>query len=166
MDSLIEIFHIDIKLLIAQAVNFTIVFLVLYFLVFKPLSKIMADRSEKISKSLDDAKKIEEKLVLIEDEHKQSLIDARKEVELILTKANNQAEESRQVMLAKTREEIGQIINVEKAKMQTEKAQTLKEIKNEIADLIMITVEKVLEKKINSKEDKELIKKIIRDSKK
>lgn len=162
MDSLIEIFHIDFKLLTAQAVNFTIVFLVLYFLVFKPLSKIMADRSEKIAKSLEDAKKIEKKLLLTEEEYKEKIVEAKKEVSLILAKADQQAEENKQAMIIKAKEEIGQIINNEKAKMQIEKAQTLKEIKKEVVDLVIASVEKILEKKIDSKEDAELIKKIIK----
>lgn len=161
MDSLIEIFHIDFKLLTAQVVNFTIVFITLYFLVFKPLSKIMADRSEKIAKSLEDAKKIEKKLSLTEEEYKKMLVEAKKEVSVILTKADIQAEENKQVMIIKAKEEIGQIINLEKAKMQIEKAQTLKEIKKEVVDLVIASVEKILEKKIDSKEDGELIKKII-----
>ncbi|MEK7558176.1 MAG: F0F1 ATP synthase subunit B [Patescibacteria group bacterium] len=162
MENLIEIFHIDFRLLIAQVVNFTIVFLVLYFLVFKPLSKIMADRSGKIAKSLDDAEKIEKRLVKTEEEYKEKLAEVKKEASLILAKADRQAEENKQAMLIKAKEEIGQLINQEKEKMQIEKAQTLKEIKKEIADLILITVEKILEKKIDSKEDEELIRKILK----
>ena len=50
MDTIIESFHVDFKLLIAQAINFLIVFLVLYYFVFKPLLKVMKERSEKIEK--------------------------------------------------------------------------------------------------------------------
>lgn len=161
MESLIETFHIDFRLLIAQAINFAIVFLALYFLIFKPLSKVMADRSTKIAKSLDDAKKIEKKLVMAEEEYKERLTEVKKEAGLILTKAGDQAEENKQAMIVKAKEEIGQIINLEKAKMQTEKAQTLKEIKKEIADLVAISVEKILAEKVDVKTDNEIIKKII-----
>jgi len=166
MESLIETFHIDFRLLIAQAINFAIVFFALYFLVFKPLSKVMEDRSAKIAKSLDDAKKIEKKLTKTEEEYKESIIKVKKEADLILAKAANQAEKNKQDTIIKAKEEIGQIINLEKTKMLAEKARTLKEIKSEIANLIIVTVEKVLEKKINSKEDEELIKKIIKSNKK
>ena len=55
MDSLITTFHIDWKIIIAQAINFLIVFLVLYFFAIKPLKKLMAERVDKISKGLTDA---------------------------------------------------------------------------------------------------------------
>ncbi|MBU1062739.1 MAG: F0F1 ATP synthase subunit B [Patescibacteria group bacterium] len=165
MDSLIETFHIDFKLLFAQAINFTIVFFVLYFFVIKPLMKIMEDRSGKIAKSLNDAKKIEEKLTKTEEEYKEKIAEVKKEASLILAKADRQAEENKQAMLIKAKEEIGQLINQEKEKMQIEKAQVLKEIKQEIASLVLITVEKVLEKKLDSKDDEDLIKKIILNKK-
>ncbi len=61
MDSLVETFHLDVKLLIAQVINFAIVFLVLYYFALKPLLNVMNDRSAKIEKSLEDAKEIEKK---------------------------------------------------------------------------------------------------------
>ena len=56
MDSIISTFHIDWKIIIAQAVNFAIVLAVLYFFALKPLNKLMAERAEKIAKRVNDAK--------------------------------------------------------------------------------------------------------------
>ncbi|MBU4256904.1 F0F1 ATP synthase subunit B [Patescibacteria group bacterium] len=142
MDSLIETFHIDVKLLIAQIINFAIVFSVLYFFALKPLLKVMGERTKKIEKSIDDAEKIEEKLARSEEEYKKEIIRARKEAEIILEKAGQRAEERKQETIANAKEEIGQIINQEKAKIQQEKAKTLKEIKKEVADLVVASVER------------------------
>ena len=79
MDSLIETFHIDTKLLLAQAINFAIVFAVLYFFALKPLMKAMGERTEKIEKSLDDAKKVEEKLAKTEEDYSKELSNAKKD---------------------------------------------------------------------------------------
>ena len=54
MDSIINTFHIDWKIIIAQAVNFGIVFVVLYIFALKPLNKLMAERAEKIKKGVED----------------------------------------------------------------------------------------------------------------
>ncbi len=48
MESLIETFHLDIKLIIAQAFNFAIVAFVIYFFALKPIFKLMDKRSNKI----------------------------------------------------------------------------------------------------------------------
>lgn len=161
MESLVSTFHIDIKLLIAQIVNFAIVFGVLYFFALKPLLKTMQDRTKKIEKGIDDAKRIEEKLARTEEEYAKEIAKAKKEANLILQKADEKAEEKRKELINKTKEEIGQIINQEKAKMQAEKAQTLKEIKKEIADLVIVSIEKVLDKKLVG-DDVKMIEKMVK----
>lgn len=162
MDSLIETFHIDWKLFLAQIVNFAIVFGVLYWFAFKPLAKVMAERSKKIEKGLDDAKKIEEQLAMTKAEFNKSISEAKKQSVLILEKAAADADAKKAATVARAKEEIGQIINQEKQKMQTEKAQTLKEIKREVADLVVLSVEKILAKKFDKKEDLEMIRKMVK----
>lgn len=162
MDSLIETFHIDWRLLAAQAVNFGIVFAVLYFFAFKPLGKVMAERTGKIEKGLNDAKKVEARLEETQIEFDKALSDAKKQANAILEKAAADGDARKQEMIMAAKEEIGQIINHEKRKMQEEKAVTLKEIKKEIADLVIAAVEKVLGEKINEKKDMEMIKKIVK----
>jgi F-type H+-transporting ATPase subunit b len=162
MGNLIETFHLDIKLIIAQVINFAIVLSVLYWFAFKPLVKIMAERSGKISKSLEEAKQIEKKLLETKDEFNKTLVEAKKQANLILEKADQQADTKKAETITRAKEEIGQIINQEKEKMQAEKLRTLKEIKKEVADLVILTVEKILDKKLDKKDDTEIIKKIVK----
>lgn len=162
MDSLIETFHIDWRLLTAQIVNFAIVFAVLYWLVFKPLSRVMAERTAKIEKGLLDAKKAEAELSKTQEEFNKTMAEAKKQANVILEKAAGQAEARKQEMIARAKEEIGWLINQEKQKMQAEKAATLKEIKREAADLVITVTEKVLSEKIDEKKDREMIKRMIK----
>ncbi len=161
MGDLIETFHIDFRLLVAQAINFAIVFAVLYFFALKPLMKIMQERTGKIEKSLDDARAIDEKLAQTREEYNVVMANAKKEAAEILEKAKQAAEEKKKETVAKAKEEIGSIINQEKAKMQHEKAQTLKEIKKEAADLVVASLHKILGEGVDAKKDKELIKKLL-----
>ena len=162
MENLIETFHIDWRIFIAQVINFTIVFLVLYWFAFKPLVKIMAERSDKIAKSLEEAKLIEEKLSQTKEEFNKIVAEAKGQANAILEKAAAQADLRKQETVIRAKEEIGQIINQEKQKMQTEKAATLKEIRKEVAGLVILTVEKILGEKVDQKKDKEIIRKIIK----
>jgi len=162
MESLISTFHIDLGLFIAQLVNFAIVFSVLYFFAFKPLIKTMAERTEKIDKSLKDADEIESRLALTEKEREDIIIAAKKQANLIVEEANKRGEAKRNELLVKAKEEIGQVINAEKEKLARDKAETLKEIKSEVAELVVMTVEKVLNEKMTSDKDRELIKKMVK----
>jgi len=162
MESLISTFHLDLKLFIAQLVNFSVVFAVLYFFAFKPLVKVMAERSEKIAKSLQDADEIEKRLSATEVEHTDIISAAKKQANLIVEEADKRGEERRGELINKAKEDIGQVINAERAKMDRDKAETLKEIKAEISDLVVLTVEKLLNEKMTSDKDQELIKKLVK----
>jgi F-type H+-transporting ATPase subunit b len=157
MDSLISIFHLDLGLFIAQLVNFAIVFSVLYFFAFKPLVKIMAERSAKIDKSLKDADETSRRLAAVAQEREEIVKEAKAQANLIITEADRRGEARRAELLAKAKEEVGQAINQEKAQLAREKAETLREIKKDVAELVIMTVEKV-----TSAKDQELIKKLVK----
>jgi F-type H+-transporting ATPase subunit b len=162
MDSLVSSFHIDIKLLLAQVINFAIVFAVLYFFVLKPLTKVMKDRTDKIEKSLNEAKEIETKLAQTEDDYMKEITKAKKEAGVILEQAKKTAEENKNATIARAKEEVGQIINQEKQKIQTEKAETLREIKKDVANLVEAALVKLIEEKLNDKKDMEIIRKTLK----
>lgn len=162
MESLVSTFNIDWRLLIAQAINFAIVFVILYLFAFKPLVKLMTERSEKIDKSLKDADEIEKRLALTEKDREEIILAAKKQANLIVEEADKRGEERRNELVAKAKEDIGQVINAEKEKMSREKGETLKEIKKEVADLVVLTVEKLLNEKMTGDKDRELIKKLVK----
>ncbi len=162
MDSLISTFHIDLNLFIAQLVNFAIVFSVLYFFAFKPLVKVMGERTEKIDKSLKDADEIEKRLSLTEKEQSEIISAAKKQANLIIEEADKRGEVRREEMLVRAKEEIGDLMNAQRATIDRDKAETLKQIKAEVAELVVMTVEKVLNEKMDSEKDKQIIKDLVK----
>jgi len=162
MESLISTFHIDVRLMLAQVVNFAVVFAVLYYFALKPLFKTMGERSAKIEKSLKNADEIEARLALTEKERAEIITAAKKQANGIIEEAAVRGEEKRNELIAKAKEDIGQVINNEKAKLIRDKAETLKEIKQEVASLVILTVEKLLNEKMTSDQDRELIKKLVK----
>lgn len=154
-------FGLDIKILIAQLVNFGVLLFLLWKFGYKPMFKLLEDRRNKIDSGLENAALAETKLKEISDKEKKVLHEAKKEAAKILDDARALAEESRKKNIEKTKEEIGQLINQEKESMRQEKAEILKSINREVADLVVATVEKVIEEKMSGAKDEELIKKSI-----
>lgn len=165
MDSLTETFHIDVKILIAQVINFSIIFVVLYFFAFKPLGKIMRDRTRKIEKSIVDAKKIEEKLTRTDEKYDEVLTKAKKEANEIIERGAIEGEKKKKEIIQKSKEEVQQIIQQERVVIKSEKAASLKEIKKEVADLVTASLKKVLKEEMNDEREKELVKKIVDNNK-
>lgn len=164
MDTLIDTFHLDLKLLIAQVVNFAIVFFILYKFAIKPLLGTIDERNKKIEKGLSDAENFEKKLQAAEDDYNKKIDEAKAEARKVVEEATQKNEIKRKESLDRTREEIGVVINHEKEKMQLEKEKTLKEIRSEVSDLVLASLEKVLESKLGGAEEKKIIQKSIKEN--
>jgi len=161
MEDLVKIFHIDYKLVIAQAINFTVVLLVLYKFAYNPILKILNDRTERIEKGLKDAEGAQKKMEEITEKEKEVLIEAKKEAQKIISEAESRGEKNQAEMIVEAKGKIDKKIDEAKAKIEDEKKKMLQEVKAEISDLVVLATEKILDEKIDGEKDKELIKSAI-----
>ncbi len=149
MQEFINTFHIDWKLMIAQLFNFGLVFLAFFLLVSKPLSKLMKERGDTISKGVNDAKINAEILEKTNKEYEAVLSKARIEANKIFQDGKKEAETEKIAMLEKTKTEVASMIDIGKKNLQVEKTKMVEEAKKEIVTLAM----KATEKLIGSKKD-------------
>jgi len=165
MDGIIEAFHLDIRLLIAQLINFTIVLLVLHKFVYKPLLKNMNDRTGKIEKGLEDAQTSQEELKKAEEMRDQKIKEAKLEANEILEKMQVLAEKNKDKVAKEAQEEAGKIIEKAKKEIESEKDKMIKEVRQEIGTVTGIALEKVLGEKQSKEIDDKIVKQAIRDIK-
>ena len=154
---LLDALGLNLKVLLAQLINFAILLFILWKFGYRPILNILAKRREKVSQGVKDAQAAEEKLNAAREKEKEVISQAKKEALVILEEAKRKAEEKKRVILDKAKEEIGEVINLEKQKIQQEKAETLKSIKADVSQLVILAVEKVLQEKIDTKKDKDLV---------
>ena len=143
MDSIIETFHIDWKVIIAQMVNFGIVFVVLYVFALKPLNKLMAERSDKIEKGLTDAKQNEQILTETTMQYDKALADAKVEANRIFQETKKEAEAKKSEMLEETKAQVASLVDGGKKTLEAEKLKMVAEAKKEIVNLAMLATEKI-----------------------
>lgn len=160
MDSIITTFHIDIKVIIAQAINFIIVFLVLYFFAIKPLKKLMAEREEKIAGGVEDAKKNAELLKNTQKEYDEILNKARTEANDIFQNGKREAEESKNKILAQTQDEVATMLANSKKILESEKVKIVEEAKKEVVSLVVKATEKLLETHTDADYEKKVLNKM------
>lgn len=160
MDSIISTFHIDWKIIVAQAVNFAVVFTVLYVYALKPLSKLMQERGDKINKGITDAKTNAETLAKTNAEYAKAIADAKAEANKIFQDGKKEAEANRTKMLEEARTEVSVLLANSKKALEADKAKMVEEVKKEVVSLAMAAAEKILSEKIdgnfNAKTVKEL----------
>ncbi len=147
MESIISTFHIDWKIIVAQAINFGIVFVVLYIYALKPLSKLMAERSEKISKGIVDAKTNADILGQTQKEYEETLQKARIEAQKIFDEGKKEALAKKNQMLEDSKTEVATMIENGKKNLEAEKTKMIEDAKKEIVALSMAATEKLIKSK-------------------
>ena len=144
MESIINTFHIDLKIIIAQIVNFGIVFAVLYLYALKPLNKLMKERSEKIEKGVKDAKENASILENSKTKYEEALAQARQEADKIFQAGKKEAETKRILMLEKAKEEVAGMVESGKKSLESERVKMVAEARKEITALSAKMAEKIL----------------------
>lgn len=147
MESIINTFHIDWKIIIAQAINFAIVFTVLYIFALKPLNKLMRERSEKIAKGVNDAKQNAEMLTLTKTEHEAIINKAKSDAQTIFLEGRRKSEAKRAEMLAEAKADVEKLIANGKKTLEAEKIKMVDEARKEVSSLVVEATKKLLEKR-------------------
>lgn len=160
MDSLITTFHIDWKIIIAQVINFGIVFAVLYMFALKPLKKLMSEREEKITKGVTDAKENAEMIEKTKKEYEEILNKARLEAHTIFQEGKKDADIKKAEMLENAKKEVDTMIQSGKKTLESEKVKIIEEAKKEIVSLVVLATEKVLKDNNNIEVNEKMVKQI------
>lgn len=156
-ESILSSFGINLPGLLWSVVNFTLIVIIVWFLILRPLTKKMAERQKLIDNSLENAKKIEQTVKRSEEKYQEHIDKAKVEANKILEKAVINAQEVDKSLKEKTHQEIKALTGKAKATIQAEKEQMIVDLKKDTADLIVVAMEKVLTEKIDSEKDKTLI---------
>lgn len=146
MQSIITTFHIDWRIIVAQAINFAIVFVVVYLFALKPLNKLMAERSEKIAKGVNDAKTNAELLTVTKKEYDEALAKARAEAQTIFQEGRKKADVKRAEMMEEAKADMARMLESGKKSLEAEKVKMVEEAKKEIVMLAMEATKKMLAK--------------------
>ncbi len=154
MDSIISTFHIDWKVIIAQAVNFGVVFAVLYFFALKPLNKLMAERAEKIAKGIDDAKVNATVLDKTRKEYEQNTIKLRQVAIESQKELGKELEQLRSENLDKIKRDNDEWTKKRIEQMEIDKKTLVESAKKELIILTMASVEKLVGREIERYDEK------------
>jgi F-type H+-transporting ATPase subunit b len=158
MNELITTFHIDWKLMIAQIVNFGLVFAALYYIAAKPLSKLISDRTKEITDGLDNAKKAETDVKNANLKKEEIVREAKNDAKKILAGSQADGKEIIKEATEKAGIEKEEIIRQAKLDAEKEKKGADEQVRKEAAELIASGVKKVVEGYVAEGKGEDIIK--------
>jgi len=160
----LEELGISLPILLAQIINFAILLGLLYLVAYKPIMRMLDERSRRIKESMEQTELIKQQAERAEEEVKKQLEAASKEGMEIITRAMHTGEEVRQKAQQEAKQDAETLITRARVEIQRERDGAIDELRREFADLTIMAAEKVIEKSLDKQTHRQLIDKVLEES--
>lgn len=145
-------FGVQPQLILAQAINFCVLALILWYFAFKPVMATIDERQKKISDGLQYAEEMKERLEDAEKQHAETLKKASQEAQALLQEARANAKSFEDKKMHEVTARAEGILKKAEEAIALEKQQMLNEVRQEVARLVVLTSSKVLDRELTADE--------------
>ena len=143
--------------IIAQIINFLILVILLRAVAYKPVVRLLEQRSNKIQESIDkaeaDQKAAEETLA----QYKQKLQEANIKAQEIIEKAEKTAQDEYDAKLLEAKKGIEQLKKAAQDDIKRDQERAATQIKGDVINISLAAAERIIGKNIDTKENERLI---------
>lgn len=155
---------INLPLFIAQVINFVILLLLLYFVAYKPIIKMLDQRSAKIKEGMEQAEAIREQTARTEEEIKSQLEKARKEGDTIVAQAVQMGEKLKEEARKSARQEAESFIAKARLEISEEREKAIDELRSEFVDIAIAAAEKVIKETLDKEKHRRVVEDVMEES--
>ena len=148
---------INVPGLVAQLVNFGVLLVVLRFLAWGPIMKIVDERREKIEAGLNASQAASESAEKSQEEARAALDEARAEGRQLITRAQETAARLSEELETQARADAEQIVTRARNEIETERQQAINSLRAEFADLTVNAAERVIGQSLDKNAHQRLI---------
>ena len=149
--------------LIIFLVNFLILLGILYLFAYKPILKVMDQRSDMIRESLEAADRAREEAARSGADTERQLAEARVEGQRLIDQAREMAERYRGEEQERARQEAEAFITRARNDIQRERDTAIQEVRAHFAELAIATAEKVIERSLDRDAHGDLIARVLEE---
>jgi F-type H+-transporting ATPase subunit b len=140
----LEKLGINLGFLISQIINFSLLAVLLYMLLYKPVLNMLNQRKERIAAGMADADAARASAAQAQQEYDRRIVEAQRKAQEIIGQAAQQGEQTRSAIVADAQREAEAIRQKARDEALQEKAHILAEVQSQIAGLSMLAAERVL----------------------
>ena len=155
---------ISLPTLIAQIVNFVILLGLLYLVAYKPIMRMLDERSNRIKESMEQTESIKEQAANADEETTKRIEAASREGQEVIANAVKTGEEIRQKAQEDAKPEAEALISKARQVIQQERDEAIAELRKEFTDLTITAAEKIIEQELNKEAHRKLIDKVLDES--
>ena len=154
---------INVSGLLTQLVSFTILLVVLVKLLYRPVTKMLNDRTERIRESLEAAERAKEQASSAARQVEKAIAEARGRGPELIVEARDAANRFRAEPDKKTRSDDEQFLERAKVEIDRDRADALEQVRSEFASLAISAAEQVIEKSLDDAIHRDLIENVLNE---
>ncbi|MFH1015483.1 MAG: F0F1 ATP synthase subunit B [Chloroflexota bacterium] len=147
--------------LLAQVVNVGILFVLLYFAAYKPVTRMLDERSRRVKESMENAEAIKQQLTHTEETVKKQIETASREGQERINRAVAVGEEIKVKSREEAKQEAETLIDRARSEIQHERDEAIQGVRKEFVDLTIMAAEKIIERSLDKEAHRELIEKVL-----
>ena len=135
--------------LLSQFLSFGILLIVLLVIGYKPITKMLDERSKKIKDSMDQAEFIKQQVAKTEQMVQEQLAQARKDGQDVVAQAAQIGEKLRQEAREQARQDAEAIVARARTEIQAEREEAIAKLRKEFVEVAILAVEKVINRALD-----------------
>lgn len=165
-ETMTRLFDLDMQLLmdtLQMAASVFVLFLLLSYLLFNPVRKMLKDRQEGIQNNIDHALADKESASELKELYESKLKNVDKEAELILSEARQKAMKSEARIIDEAKEEAARIIKRANEEALLEKKRAVDEVKQEMVTIASMMAAKVVAASIDTTIQNSLVEETLKE---
>jgi len=160
---MLEDLGIDLPSLVAFLINFLLLLGLLTLVLYRPVTKMLDERSVKINHSLQEAERINQESVQSEEAVKAQIEAGRKEGQAIVAQASQIAERVKEEARAGAKDEANALITKARTEIEREREESYNQLRQEFVDLAISAAEKVINQSLDKKAHQQLIEEVLKE---
>ncbi|MDY6835061.1 MAG: F0F1 ATP synthase subunit B [Chloroflexota bacterium] len=153
----------DLDLLLIGLLNFLLLLVLLRAVVYKPVLKMLDERSEKIRVGMEQADRIKDEALQAEQNVKTQIEAGHRDAQSIVAKAAEISERLKEEARQEAKQEVEVIIAKARADIEKERAEALEQLRQEFVDLSIAAAERVIETSLDKKMHQKLIESVLKE---
>ena len=148
---------INLPSLLWHTVNFLILLALLWRFLYKPVVRMLDERSSRIRESMERAEAVKEQLERTNEETRIALESARKEAQSIADQASQIGEQIKAQARRDAQAEADKILGQARQQIEQERRQAIAEARQEMASLVVAAAGKVLGRQLDDRAQHQLV---------
>jgi len=149
---------------IGQLINFLILLGLLTFFGYKPIRKMLDERSNRIKKSMEQAEATKQEYERAQAEVEKQIGKARDDGQSIVGQSEQAGERIKEEARQEARKEAQAIVDRAREELERERVKAINELRKEFVDTAILAAEKVISETLDKEKHRQIIEQTLEES--